>query len=145
MTFSRSTRRVAASFLAQKNIDCCLMRRYLSACLFLQLPFFIHLLAMFGPWAPNGYYIFLSACSPCLGPELRMAICLRRFRLSAIYIYIFIRLLAMFGPWAPNGYLASNPLFALAALPPHGNILLALRPRLPPHGKIDFLFASWRM
>ena len=114
---------------------------------------FIRLLAMFGPWAPNGYLlasipplgdinIFLSACSPCLGPGLQTAICCvdsasRRY----IYIYIFIRLLTMFGPWAPNGYLASNPLFGLAASPPLGDIPSALRPRLPPHGKIVNFFS----
>jgi hypothetical protein len=61
----------------------------------------------------------------------------------------------MVGPWAPNDYLASNPLFGLAASPPLGDIPSALQPRLPPHGKIvnfifltpphgniDFLFAS---
>ena len=111
MTFSRSTRRVAASFLARKLVDCCLMWRYLLACLFLQLPFFIRLLAMFGPWSPNGYllasipplgdiyiYLFLSACSPCLGPGLRMAICLCRFHLSAIYIYILSACSSCLGP-----------------------------------------------
>jgi hypothetical protein len=177
---------------------------------YIYLFIFIRLLTMFGPWAPNSYllalipplgdifiYLFSSACSPCLGPGLRTAICSRRFRLLAIYmfgpwapngyllvwipplgniyiylfifihllhmfgpwapngyllesipplgeifIYIFIRLLAMFGPWASNGYLVSNPLFGFAALPPHGNIPLALRPCLPSHGEIDFLFAS---
>ena len=111
MTFSRSTRRVAASFLARKLVDCCLMWRYLLACLFLQLPFFIRLLAMFGPWSPNGYllasipplgdiyiYLFLSACSPCLGPGLRMAICSCRFHLSAIYIYILSACSSCLGP-----------------------------------------------
>jgi len=109
---------------------------------------FIHLLAMFGPWAPNGYLLasipplgdiyiyFLSACSPCLGPGLRTAICLRRFHS-----------------------------FSLAASPTHGDIPSALRSRplsaktifypltanvdlnflTPPHGEIDFLFASRRM
>ena len=57
MTFYWSTRGVAASFLARKLVDCCLMRRYLSACLFVQLPFFIRLPAMFGPWAQNGYLL----------------------------------------------------------------------------------------
>jgi len=60
--------------------------------------FFIRLLAMFGPWAPNDYLLvsipphgdiyFLSACSPCLGPGLRTAICSRRFHLSAIFIFL---------------------------------------------------------
>ena len=66
---------------------------------------------MFGPWSPNGYllasipplgdiyiYLFLSACSPCLGPGLRMAICSRRFHLSAIYIYILSACSSCLGP-----------------------------------------------
>jgi len=258
MTFSRSTRGVDPSFLARTLVDCCLMRGYLSACLFVQLPFFIRLLTMFGLScserlsarvdSASQQFIFhllachvwalllrtaiclrrfclsaiysSSACSPCLGPGLRTAIC-SRDSASRRYIYIFfIRLLAMFGPWAPNGYLlASIPPFGdiyillstclpclgpglRAAIPrrihysalrpcspPHGFIPLALRPKsmfysphgecrfyfscplraiflrpcglnrcsirltanvdfiflVPPHGEIDFLFASRRM
>jgi len=68
----------------------------------------------------RGYicFFFISACSPRLGPGLRMAICSRRFRLSAIYMFfLYIRLLAAFGPWAPNGYL-------LASIPPLGDIYI---------------------
>ena len=127
---------------------------------------FIRLLAMFGPWAPNGY---LLASIPPLGN---------------IYIY-FIRLLVMFGPWVPNGYLLRRfPLSAIyiyiylsacspwlgpglrttilrrihySALRPRPLLAIFLRPcglacpltakssiffLTPPHGNIDFLFAS---
>ena len=149
MLSSCSTHGAAASFLAQKRVDCCLMQQYFLACLFVQLPFFIRLLAMFGLSCSK----WLFACVD-----------------SASQQYFFIHLLAMFGPWAPKGYLLTLiPLFGLAALSPHGNIPLSLWPcplmaiflwpcglapsrrylvglvATPPHSKIDFLFASWQM
>ena len=142
MTFSRSTRRVAVSFLARKLVDCCLMRRYLSACLFLQLPFIIRLLAMFGPWAPNGY---LLASIPPLGDIYK-------------YIYIYPRVKSIIWPCGlpPHGDI---PLALRPRLPPHGEInflfasrrvsvLFFLRPLTAksifysPHGGCSFYYSS---
>ncbi len=156
MTFSQSTRRVATSFVAQKLIDCCLMRRYLLACLFVQLPFFIRLLAMFGLScserlparvdSASRRIFFLTACSPCLGSLAPNGYLL--MSILPLGDKFFIRLLAMFGPWAPNDYL-------LVSIPPHGDIyfLSACSPCLGPglrtaicsrrfHLSVIFIFLS---
>jgi len=92
-----------------------------------------------------------------LGPGLQTAICSRRFRLSAIYIFFYPlachvwalgseRLSRVESIIRPCGLARPSRRysFSLAASPPHGDIPSALRPKsmfYSPHGECRFFFS----
>ena len=106
-----------------------------------------HVWALGSKWL---LYFFLSACSPCLGPELRMAICLRRFRLSAIYIFLSACLPCL-GPGLRTAILHRNHYSALRPCPLTaiffwpcglGCPLTAKSIFYSPHGGCSFYYSS---
>ena len=112
-------------FLLCCFVDCCLMRQYLSACLFIRLPRYSFGLAASPPHSdiPSALRprplteIFLRPCG--LAPHGDIPSALRPRPLTAIFLW-------------PCGLAPSRQYsFGLAAS--------------PPHGKIDFLFASRQM